>query len=247
MDLPWLENIPHGMSFDHYPFQPRTGKYLAFLGRICAEKRPEWAVQIARRSGIPLKIAAKIEGKAGRDWYTEHIKPYVDGRFIEYVGEIAEHEKGKFLGDALGLVFPIDWPEPFGLVMIEALACGTPVLARPFGSVPEILEHGRTAYIDADIEKLSQAAPLLENLSRTECRRVAEERFSLKRMVEAHLDVYRRARELGNSIEPRHRRNILYSLQRPFERHPQTDHQGQSRLWRARHPGRGAPVRPTGR
>jgi len=246
-DLPWIENIPHGIPFDDYPFQAQPGKYLAFLGRICPEKRPEWAVQIALQSGIPLKIAAKIEGKSGRDWYDAMIKPHVDGRFIEYIGEIAEHEKGEFLGNALGLAFPIDWPEPFGLVMIESLACGTPVLARPVGSVPEILEHGRTAYIESGLTQLSRAALQLEKLSRSECRRVAEERFSLKRMVEAYLDVYRRVGELGNGVESRHRRNFLHPIERPLERYTETHTQRQSRLRGLGHPGRSAPLRPPGR
>jgi len=177
---------------------------LAFLGRICPEKRPEWAVQIAQQSGIPLKIAAKIEGKAGRDWYDEKIKPHVDGRFIEYVGEISDREKGDFLGNALGLAFPIDWPEPFGLVMIEALACGTPVLARPCGSVPEVLTHGRTGFIAHDVQELGRLARELPALSRAICRHEAEVRFSLTRMTEDYLHAYRRIRELGEHGESRH-------------------------------------------
>ena len=106
---------------------------MAFLGRISIEKRPDWAIEIARRSGVPLKIAAKIEGKESQEYYDSVIKPHVDGKFIEYVGEISDAEKSDFLGNALALTFPIDWPEPFGLVMLESLACGTPVLARPCG------------------------------------------------------------------------------------------------------------------
>jgi len=203
-DLPWAANIPHGLPLEQYPYHPRPGSYLAFLGRICPEKRPEWAVQIAQQSGIPLKIAAKIEGKAGRDWYDEKIKPHVDGRFIEYVGEISDREKGDFLGNALGLAFPIDWPEPFGLVMIEALACGTPVLARPCGSVPEVLTHGRTGFIAHDVQELGRLARELPALSRAICRHEAEVRFSLTRMTEDYLHAYRRIRELGEHGESRH-------------------------------------------
>jgi len=196
-DLPWVANIPHGLPLEQYPFYPKPGGYLAFLGRICPEKRPEWAIQIAQQSGIPLKIAAKIEGKAGRDWYDQKIKPHVDGRFIEFIGEISDREKGEFLGNALGLAFPIDWPEPFGLVMIESLACGTPVLARPCGSVTEVLSHGRTGFIASDIRELGRLARELPALSRANCRREAEVRFSLTRMTEDYLNAYRRIRELG--------------------------------------------------
>ncbi len=225
-DLNWIANIPHGIAVDTYPYREQPGSYLAFLGRICPEKRPEWAVQIAQKSGIPLKIAAKIDGREGRDWYDTHIKHHVDGKFIEYIGEISEHEKGDFLGNALGLAFPIDWPEPFGLVMIESLACGTPVLARPCGSVNEILENERTAFIENDLIDLARRARDLESLSRRECRKVAEERFSLRRMVEDHLDVYRRIRELGNVGESRHRRDLLHTLKRTTQRDPQTHAQG---------------------
>ena len=203
-DLPWLGNIAHGLPLEQYPYHPMPGSYLAFLGRICPEKRPEWAIQIAKQSGIPLKIAAKIEGKAGRDWYDQMLKPHVDGRFIEYVGEISDREKGDFLGNALGLAFPIDWPEPFGLVMIEALACGTPVLARPCGSVTEVLTHGRTGFIASDIQELGRLARELPALSRANCRHEAEVRFSLTRMTEDYLNAYRRIRELGEHRESRH-------------------------------------------
>jgi glycosyltransferase involved in cell wall biosynthesis len=225
-DLHWAGNIPHGLPLDQYTFHSEPGRYLAFLGRICPEKRPEWAVQIAKQAGIPLKIAAKIEGREGQDWYDRMIKPHVDGRFIEYIGEISDSEKSEFLGNALGLVFPIDWPEPFGLVMIEALACGTPVLARPFGSVPEVLDHGRTGYISADVANLARLARELPTLKRRECRREAEVRFSLQRMTEDYLDVYRRIRKLGDVGESYHRRNILHPVERSAERNAQAHSQG---------------------
>ena len=188
--LQWSKTIYHGIDVERFPFYPKPGNYLAFLGRISPEKRPEWAIQIAKEAGIPLKIAAKIEGKAGRDYYDEHLKPHVDGKFIEYVGEINEEEKSDFLGNALALVFPIDWPEPFGLVMIESLAHGTPILARPCGSVPEILKNGLTGFSDLDIHNLAKRALDIPNLSRLKCREWVENKFSIKRMTEDYIDVY---------------------------------------------------------
>src|SRR5690606_22999426 len=125
-DLNWAATVYHGIPMDSFEFQPQAGKYLAFLGRISPEKRPDLAIKIAKASGVPLKIAAKIDA-SDRDYYETLIKPQIDGRYIEYVGEITEAEKSSFLGGALGMVFPIDWPEPFGLAAIESFACGTPV------------------------------------------------------------------------------------------------------------------------
>jgi glycosyltransferase involved in cell wall biosynthesis len=188
--LSWLRTILHGLRLEDFQFSPKPGRYLAFLGRISLDKRPEWAIEIARRSGIPLKIAAKIEGAESKAYFERSIRPHIDGKNIEYVGEISEREKSEFLGGALGLVFPIDWPEPFGLVMIEALACGTPVLARPVGSVPEILADGVTGFIRSDVGELGLRARDLPEISRAGCRAWIERRFSLDRMTEDYLDVY---------------------------------------------------------
>jgi glycosyltransferase involved in cell wall biosynthesis len=188
--LPWVRTIHHGIDLEALQFHPEPGKYLAFLGRITLDKRPEWAVEIARRSGIPLKIAAKIEGPDSQDYYDALIKPYVDGHNVEYVGEISDAEKSDFLGNALGLVFPIDWPEPFGLVVAESLACGTPVLARPCGSMPELLKAGVTGFCSWDIGILAEKAADLQRLDRRACRQWAEDRFSLERMTEDYIDVY---------------------------------------------------------
>ncbi|MFZ9595397.1 MAG: glycosyltransferase family 4 protein [Bdellovibrionia bacterium] len=190
-ELPWLKTVYHGLVAEDFQFYPRPGEYLAFLGRISPEKRPEWAIEIARRSGVPLKIAAKIEGEWGRSYYDTWVKPHVDGRFIEYVGEISEQQKAEFLGKALATVFPIDWPEPFGLVMVESLACGTPVLARPCGSVPEILKEGVTGFLDLDVSKLAARVSEVGTLDRAACRQWVEQRFSLQRMTEDYLHVYR--------------------------------------------------------
>ena len=213
--LPWLRTIYHGMDLENYKFSPRAGKYLAFLGRIFPEKGPSRAIRIAREAGIPLKIAAKIEGPESQAYFDAHIRPYIDGKSVEYIGEISEHEKSDFLGNALGLTFPIDWPEPFGLVMTEALACGTPVLARPCGSVPEILRDGITGWSSMDDSVLAKRAQDLESIDRAGCRRWVEDFFSLSRMTEAYIDVYRTlsdARILG--ITSRHRRDFLYPVER---------------------------------
>lgn len=125
----WVGNVYHGIPVDLYPFSPAsTGRYLAFLGRICPEKRPDRAVEVARRAGLPLKIAAKVD-KVDEAYFAERIRPLLSLTGVEYIGEIGEPEKAAFLGDAIALLFPVDWPEPFGLTMIEAMACGTPAIA----------------------------------------------------------------------------------------------------------------------
>ncbi len=189
--LNWVGTVRHGIPIEEMRFHPNPGSYLAFLGRIFPDKRPEWAIEIAHRSGVPLKIAAKIEGPQSQAYFDSCIRPHVDGKNVEYVGEISESEKNDFLGKALALVFPIDWPEPFGLVMIESLACGTPVLARPFGAVPEVLRSGLTGFVDADIRELAQRVRDLDRISRARCRSWVEERFSIRRMTEDYIDVYR--------------------------------------------------------
>ena len=142
-ELNWVGTVHHGLPADQLTFQPDRGKYLAYLGRIAPEKRPDLAIEIARRAGIPLKIAAKVDA-VDQEYFDSKIRPLLKTDDVEFIGEIGEREKNEFLGNATALLFPIDWPEPFGLVMIEALACGTPVIARPCGSVPEVLRRGVT-------------------------------------------------------------------------------------------------------
>lgn len=217
---PWLRTIHHGIALEDYVFQPQPGKYLAFLGRFSPEKGPEEAIAIAHQSGIPLKIAAKLEDGWMKQYFDARIAPQIDGRFIEYVGEISESEKSEFLGNARALVFPIDWPEPFGLVMIEALACGTPVLARPCGSVPEILRDGKTGFLSHQISDLARLArDGITQISRAFCRRHVEEHFSLRRMTEDYLHVYRSL--LSAPRCESHRRNFLHSLERAPQRDPE--------------------------
>ena len=167
------------------------GGYLAFLGRISPEKRADRAVEIAARVGLPLKIAAKID-KADQPYWEDVIKPIVNNnRNAEFVGEISEAEKGEFLGNACALLFPIDWPEPFGLVMIEAMSCGTPVIAFRRGSVPEIVEDGVSGFIVDDIESAVDAAGQIDALSRAEVRRCFERRFTAERMALDYVALYR--------------------------------------------------------
>jgi glycosyltransferase involved in cell wall biosynthesis len=191
----FVATVYHGLPADlHKPvLQPRGG-YLAFLGRISPEKRPDRAIEIARRLGIPLKIAAKVD-KADEIYFREKIAPLLNGSGVEYVGEINEAAKTEFLGQALALLFPIDWPEPFGLSVIEAMACGTPVLAFRCGSVPEIVDHGISGLIVENLEEAIAAVPQIIKLDRRGVRRRFEERFSATRMAKDYLSVYRSLRE----------------------------------------------------
>jgi glycosyltransferase involved in cell wall biosynthesis len=189
--LNWIANVYHGLPEDLYKFKPQHGTYLAFLGRISPEKRPDRAIEIAEKFGMKLMIAAKVD-KADETYFKEVIKPMLKSPWVEFIGEIGEKEKNEFLGNAYALVFPIDWPEPFGLVMIEALACGTPVVAWRCGSVPEIIEHGKTGFIVETIEEAVNFLEEVKNLNREDCRKSFEERFTARRMAEEYLNVYQR-------------------------------------------------------
>jgi glycosyltransferase involved in cell wall biosynthesis len=169
--------VHHGLPARQLRFQPDPGKYLAFLGRIAPEKRPDLAIEIARRAGLPLKIAAKVDA-VDRDYFETRIRPLLEVDGIQFIGEIGERDKSEFLGNAMALLFPIDWPEPFGLVMIEALACGTPVIARPCGSVPEILRQGVTGFMACGIDDLVRAVHTISSISRQRCRAEFEARFT---------------------------------------------------------------------
>jgi glycosyltransferase involved in cell wall biosynthesis len=190
--LNWVGNVYHGLPRDLHRFSPvPEGGYLAFLGRIAPEKRPDRAIEIARRTGLKLKIAAKVDA-ADRDYFERRIRGLLDDPLVEFVGEISEHEKGDFLGGARALLFPIDWPEPFGLVMIEAMACGTPVVAFRCGSVPEIVDEGVTGLIVDNVDAAVQAVEAACRLDRAAVRRRFEERFTADRMARDHVAVYRR-------------------------------------------------------
>ena len=186
----WAGTVYHGLPLEHYPYSPRGGPYLAFLGRISPEKRPDLAIEVAKRLGIPLKMAAKVD-PVDRVYFEREIEPLLDHPLIDYIGEIDEQDKPAFLGGARALLFPIDWPEPFGLVVIEALACGTPVIARRRGSVPELVLHEQTGFIGDTLEEMEQAVKALDRIERAECRRDVEARFSVARMVDGYEAIYR--------------------------------------------------------
>ena len=188
----FVATVPHGLPAGlHRPcFEP--GSYVAFLGRISPEKRPDRAIRIARAAGIPLKIAAKVD-KVDEDYFRTEIFPLIDGPDIEFVGEINEREKTKFLGEASALLFPVDWPEPFGLVMIEAMACGTPVLAFRCGSIPEVIEDGVTGKVVDSEEEAVAALPGILSYDRRAVRQRFEERFVATRMAKDYVGTYRKS------------------------------------------------------
>ncbi len=193
--LPWLNwqgTVHHGLPEDLFKPVLEPGNYLAFLGRFSPEKRIDRAIEIARRSGMPIKIAAKID-KADWDYY-KSVEPLLKDPLVEFVGEIGDAEKQKFLGNARAHIFPIDWPEPFGLVVIEAMACGTPTIAFRCGAVPEILDDGVTGFIVDSIDEAVARVEKVSSLNREDCRRVFEKRFSAARMVEDYLDLYDQVR-----------------------------------------------------
>jgi glycosyltransferase involved in cell wall biosynthesis len=185
----WLGTVHHGLPLDLHNFRETPGTYLAFLGRISREKRVDRAIEIARRTGMTLKIAAKID-RADRDYYEKEIRHLFEDPCVEFVGEVGGSAKDEFLGQAKALLFPIDWPEPFGLVMIEALACGTPVIAWPCGSVPEVIEPGVTGFLVNSVEEAVRAVENLPSLSRRRCRERFEERFSVERMTRDYVALY---------------------------------------------------------
>jgi glycosyltransferase involved in cell wall biosynthesis len=186
----WVRTIHHGLPERLLMPQPITPRYFAFLGRIAPEKGVDRAIRIAQHCGIPLKIAAKVDN-ADRDYYQEKIRPLLDSTNTEYIGEISESEKPTFLSGAIALLMPVDWPEPFGLVMIEAMACGTPVIAFNRGSVPEVVDEGVTGFVVEDEMGAVGAVDRLSQLSRERIRERFEERFTARRMALDYLAAYR--------------------------------------------------------
>jgi len=187
----WVSTIYHGLPADLYSLGPGSGNYLAFLGRISPEKRLDRAIWIAERFGMELRVAAKVDD-ADRDYFEARIRPLLRNSVVRFIGEIGEREKNAFLGEAYALLFPIEWPEPFGLVMIEAMACGTPVIAYRRGSVPEILQEGDTGFIVDSVDGAVAALERIGTLDRARCRRGFEARFLAERMAEEYVAVYRR-------------------------------------------------------
>lgn len=190
-DASWLGTVHHGVPADLFQPSPRSGSYLAFLGRISPEKRPDRAIAVAARSGMPLRIAAKID-PVDQAYWDEVIAPLVAAHAnVEFIGEIGDADKSAFLGGAAALLFPIDWPEPFGLVMIEAMACGTPVIAWKNGSVPEVIEQGVTGHVVSSEDEAVAAVRTLDRLDRAAIRRVFERRFSTEVMTAAYEDLFK--------------------------------------------------------
>jgi glycosyltransferase involved in cell wall biosynthesis len=192
--LPWLNwhgTVHHGMPEDRLQPCLEAGQYLAFLGRVSPEKGLDKAIEIALAAEIPLKIAAKVD-RADQEYYESKIKPLLNNELIEFVGEISDLEKNEFFSKALAFLFPINWSEPFGIVLIESLACGVPVIAFPRGSVPEIIEDGVSGFLVNDGDGAVAALKNIRAISRSKCRQAFEKRFTAKRMAEDYVSIYQR-------------------------------------------------------
>lgn len=192
----WVATVHHGMPADELTPRFEPGEYLAFLGRISPEKRADRAIEIARRTGMRLRIAAKVDD-ADRGYFESHIEPMLEQDHVEFIGEIGPDDKHDFLAHASALLFPIDWSEPFGLVMIEAMACGTPVVAYRSGSVPEVIVDGVNGFVVDDLDGAVQAVRRLDELSRRRCRQAFEERFTAERMARNYLALYEHLIRVG--------------------------------------------------
>jgi glycosyltransferase involved in cell wall biosynthesis len=190
----WQRTVYHGIPPTLLPFSPRSRGYLLFVGRISPEKRPDRAIEIARHAGLPLKIAAKVDN-ADKTYFHEVIEPMLSTPGVEFIGEVDESQKAGLLGGAQALLFPIDWPEPFGMVLIEAMACGTPIIAWDHGSVPEIIDHGRNGFIVNSIRDATAAVVESVTLDRAQCRAIFETRFSAGRMAQDYVSTYEKLLE----------------------------------------------------
>jgi len=200
--LNWVRTIHHGYPKSQYTFSPTAkGGYLAFLGRISPENGVDRAIEIAHRAGIPLHIAAKVD-QADKDFFSSHIAPLLKSQGIEFVGEISEGEKSEFLGGAVALLFPISWPEPFGLVMIEAMACGTPVVAFARGAVPEVIQHGVIGFIVETVDDAVKAIARLDTINRGTVRASFERRFSVDVVAANYELAYLSVLAMRNRVGP---------------------------------------------
>ena len=187
----WQATVYHGLPVEMYRFREKPGNYLAFLGRVSPEKRVDRAIEIATLVGMPLKIAAKVD-PVDKDYFESVITPLLSNSLVEFVGEIGDAEKDEFLGNAYALLFPIDWPGPFRLVMIEAMACGTPVIAYRGGAVPEVIEQGHTGFVVEGLQNAVDAVRRISNLSRKRCREVFAKRFTTTRMAHDYVQIFER-------------------------------------------------------
>jgi glycosyltransferase involved in cell wall biosynthesis len=203
----WAATVYHGMPLDELLPHPASEGYLAFLGRVSPEKRVDRAIEVARRAGIPLRIAAKVDD-ADREYFETEIEPLLEQDHVDFIGEIGPEEKNEFLGNARALLFPIDWNEPFGLAMIEAMACATPVIAYRSGSVPEVVDEGVTGFVVDDIEGATAAVGRLDEIDRDGVRAAFERRFDVARMARDYLAVYER---LIREPEPRTTASIPFA------------------------------------
>ena len=200
--LPWINwqaTVYHGLPEDLCAYHAKPGNYLAFLGRISPEKRVDRAIRIARRAGVEIRIAAKVDDR-DREYFESVIEPMLSDPLVDFVGEIGDGEKDDFLGNALALLFPIDWPEPFGLVMIEAMACGTPIIAYRKGSVPEVVDHGVTGFVVNGVDEAVETVARVRSLDRRRCREVFEERFSVRRMASDYVRIYQKLADKGKPL-----------------------------------------------
>ena len=196
-DANWVATVPHGMPGSLIPYSAGGGEYLAFLGRVSPEKGPDRAIEIAIRAGIPLKIAAKVD-PVDQQYFDAAVRPWLDHPLIDFLGEVDDVQKRAFLGGARALLFPIRWPEPFGLAMIEAMAAGTPVIAWRNGSVPEVVDPGVTGFIVESIDQAVEALDRVSVLDRMNVRRRFEQRFAVERMADDYLALYRQAADVAD-------------------------------------------------
>jgi len=188
-DLNWVETVYNGIDISEYPFSGKKGDYLLWVGRITWKKGPVEAIEVAKRLKMKLKIAAVID-PVDQEFFEKEVAPLVDGKLIEFIGELPEKEKGSVYGNAYCTLYPIHWHEPFGLVMAESLACGTPVVAFNIGSVPEVVLDGKTGYVVEDTRQMVEAVKKIETIDRALCRKVVEEKFTIEKMVEGYEKVY---------------------------------------------------------
>jgi glycosyltransferase involved in cell wall biosynthesis len=190
-DLNWVENVYNGLDISEYHFSPQKGDYLLWVGRITAKKGPVEAIKVAKKLKMKLKIAAVVD-PVDRDFFTNEVLPLIDGKFIEFIGEIPEKEKRDIYSHAYCTLYPIRWHEPFGLVMVESMVCGTPVVAFEMGSVPEVVIDGKTGYIVSNIEEMVNAVKKIDKIDRKLCRKHVEEKFTLEKMVQGYEGVYKK-------------------------------------------------------
>lgn len=190
----WFGTVYHGLPDDLYSFTSKASDYLLFLGRICPDKRPDRAIEIAERTRQKLVIAAKVD-PVDTKYFRQEIEPLLKSPYVDFIGEVTEPEKNELIGNARAVLFPIDWPEPFGIVMIESLACGTPVIAFNHGSVGEVIDHGKTGFHCSTVEDAVEAVHNIDKIDRSECRRTFEKRFTAQRMASDYANLY--ARLLG--------------------------------------------------